>query len=127
MQRPMNKEIQNFQENLFMGMNLRQLICAGAAIFVAVAVYFLSKDVVGQETASWVCIVAASPFAAAGFFQYNGLTFAQFLFAIVESQVLRSGPRGWAAENLIYNAMQERLRTQKKRRNKTKKRGESTK
>lgn len=125
MQRPINKEIRGYQENIFMGMDLRQLVCAGAAILVAVAVYFFGKDMLGQETASWLCIVAAVPFAGAGFFRYNNLNFEQFLFAVVESNFIRSGPRVWKAENQIYNNMQERLRTEHK--TKKRKRGKAHK
>lgn len=125
MQRPINKEIRGYQENIFMGMDLRQLVCAGAAILVAVAVYFFCKDVLGQETASWLCIAAAVPFAGAGFFRYNNLNFEQFLFAVVESNIIRSAPRVWKAENQIYNNMQERLRTERK--TKKRKRGKAHK
>ena len=34
---------------------------------------------IGKETASWLCIVLASPAAMAGFFSYNGMTFEQFI------------------------------------------------
>ena len=46
-----------------------------------IGTYFLTKGAIGKETASWVCIVAAAPLAAAGFFRYNGLTFEQFVWA----------------------------------------------
>ena len=39
MQIPINKEIRHYQEEIFLGLNLRQMICSGAAIAVAVAVY----------------------------------------------------------------------------------------
>ena len=58
-----------------MGLNLRQMICSGAAIAVAVAVYLGLTPLLGHETAGWVCIVAAAPIAAAGFFTYDCLTF----------------------------------------------------
>lgn len=57
-----------------MGLNLRQMICSGAAIAVAVAVYLGLTPLLGHETAGWVCIVAAAPIAAAGFFTYDCLT-----------------------------------------------------
>ena len=63
-----NKEFQHYEEDVFMGLSLRQLLWSGAAIGTAVAVYFGLQPVLGQETVSWVCIVAAAPFAMAGFF-----------------------------------------------------------
>lgn len=32
MQIPINKEIRHYQEEIFLGLNLRQMICSGAAI-----------------------------------------------------------------------------------------------
>ena len=36
-----------------MGLNLRQMICSGAAIAVAVAVYLGLTPLLGHETAGW--------------------------------------------------------------------------
>ena len=60
MQIPINKEIRHYQEEIFLGLNLRQMICSGAAIAVAVAVYLGLTPLLGHETAGWVCIVAAA-------------------------------------------------------------------
>ena len=70
-----------------MGLNLRQMICSGAAIAVAVAVYLGLTPLLGHETAGWVCIVAAAPIAAAGFFTYDCLTFEKFLLVVIDSTV----------------------------------------
>ena len=81
-----------------MGLTLRQLVCSGAAIGVAVLAYMTLTPLLGRETASWVCIVAAVPIAATGFFHYDDLNFEQFLAAIVESIVLGGGWRLWKTE-----------------------------
>lgn len=73
-----------------MGLNLRQMICSGAAIAVAVAVYLGLTPLLGHETAGWVCIVAAAPIAAAGFFTYDCLTFEKFLLVVIDSTVIRN-------------------------------------
>ena len=99
MQYPINKEIRYYEEEIFLGLNLRQLLCSGVAIAAAVAVYLLLDPIVGRETASWVCIVAAAPLAAAGFFVYDDLTFESFLLAVFESTVLGGGWLIWESEN----------------------------
>ena len=43
-----------------MGLNLRQMICSGAAIAVAVTVYLGLTPLLGHETAGWVCIDCSS-------------------------------------------------------------------
>lgn len=69
---------------------------------IAAGVYLGLGPVIGKETASWVCILAAGPVAAAGFFSYDGLTLEQFLWAFVKSELLCAGGRVFAAENLYY-------------------------
>lgn len=98
MQNPINKEIRHYQEEIFMGLTLRQLICSVIAIGAAVLAYLTLEPVLGRETAGWVCIVAAVPIAAAGFFHYDDLNFEQFLVAVVESVILGSSWRLWKTE-----------------------------
>ena len=98
MQYPINKEIRYYEEEIFLGLNLRQLLCSGVAIAAAVAVYLLLDPIVGRETASWICIVAAAPIAAAGFFTYDCLTFEKFLLVVIDSTVIRNDWRLWKTE-----------------------------
>ena len=81
MQIPINKDIRRYQEEIFMGLTLRQLLCSGIAIGLAVLIYLWAKPLLGQETASWLCILAAAPIAAAGFLSYDGLPFEKFVMS----------------------------------------------
>ena len=99
------KEVRLHKETVLFGLTLRQLLCSSLAVGTAVVVYLALGPVLGKETASWVCILAAVPFAVAGFFQYNGLTFGQFLWVVLKSQVLCAGPRVFRAENLYCAAL----------------------
>ena len=102
------KEIRQHRETLFFGLSTRQFLCAILAVGTAVGVYFLLKNVIGQETARWVCIVAAVPIAVTGFFQYNGLTFEQFAWAFTKSQILCAGPRVFQSENIYLTALERK-------------------
>ena len=59
----MNKEIRDYQESMFMGLNLRQCIFSLLAIAVVVGIYFGLGKYVGQEMTGWLCILGAAPFA----------------------------------------------------------------
>lgn len=100
-----NKEVRQHKETIFFGLSTRQFVCAALAVVVAVGVYFLLRDVLGQETASWACIVAAVPVAVTGFFHYNGLTFEQFAWAFLKSQFLCAGRRVFRSENLYCKTL----------------------
>lgn len=99
------KEVRAHKETIFFGLSARQFVCAVLAVGVAVGVYFLLERIAGKETASWACIVAAAPVAVTGFFSYNGLTFEQFAWVFLKSQILCAGPRSFQSENIYQTAL----------------------
>ena len=100
-----NREIRDYTESMFFGLSLRQFAFSLLAILVAVGVYFLFKDYLGTETVSWVCILAAAPFAAFGFIRYNGMTAEQFVWAWIKSELIIPKKLTFRAENLYAEAL----------------------
>ena len=105
-----NKEIRAYRETLFFGLSVRQFACSVLAVGMAVALYFGLRRVLDRETVSWVCIVGAAPVAAAGFFQYNGLTLEKFLWAWLKSEVIMAGKRVWKSENYYEEAIKREVK-----------------
>ena len=116
-----NKEIKDYHESLFMGLSMRQFMCSLGAVGAAVGIYFGLSNVLDKETVSWLCIVCAAPLAAAGFFNYNGMNFEQFVVAYIYSEFICSGVRTYQSENYIYEAYKEVLKHVSVRKEKTKK------
>lgn len=58
MQNPINKEIRHYQEEIFMGLTLRQLICSVIAIGAAVLAYLTLEPVLGREK---TCLHSITP------------------------------------------------------------------
>lgn len=79
-----NKEIMDYSETMFFGLSLRQFFFSAFACGVAVLIYFRLEPLLGLETTSWICIVAAFPFAVTGFLKYNGMTAEQFIWAWIK-------------------------------------------
>lgn len=104
-----NKEIKDYHESMFFGLSARQFICSVLSVGAAVGTYFGLRDVVGKEMVSWMCVLFATPFAAAGFFKYNGMTFENFTTAYMRSEFLASGRRVFKSENLLYKMYREVL------------------
>ena len=104
------KEIRQYKESIFFGLSARQFFCAILAVGIAAGVYLLLGKVIGKETASWLCIVLAAPAAMAGFFTYNGMTFEQFLWAVIKTEFLFAGDRKYIGENLCYNSFNRKGR-----------------
>ena len=116
-----NKEIKDYHESLFMGLSMRQFMCSLGAVGVAVGIYFGLKGVLDKETVSWLCIVCAAPLAAAGFFNYNGMNFEQFVVAYIYSEFICSGVRTYQSENYIHEAYKEVLKDVSVRKKESKK------
>ncbi len=104
-----NKEIKDYHESMFFGLSARQFICSVLSVGAAVGTYFGLRDVVGKEMVSWMCVLFAAPFAAAGFFKYNGMTFEKFAAAYMRSEFLTSGIRVFKSENILYKMYREVL------------------
>ena len=100
-----NKEIRDYSESVFFGLSLRQLVFSALAIGVAAGLYFMLRGRLGTETLSWVCILAAAPFAALGFVKYHGMTAERLLEAFLRSEVLGPKELTFAPENAYYEAL----------------------
>ena len=83
-----NREIRQYTESVFMGLNMRQLICSIASAASAAAAFFLLRGRIVTEALSWSCIMAAAPFAALGFISYHGMTAEKLLWAWLRSEVI---------------------------------------
>ena len=100
---------------MFFGLSLRQFIFSVLACGVAVAVYFLLKPILGLETVSWVCILAAVPFAAIGFLKYNGMTAEKFLLAWIRSEILMPKHLVFGNTNLYWSVLNDEKEAKRKR------------
>ncbi len=100
------KEIRNYHENIFFGLNTRQFVCSLLALGAAVGLYFCLRPIVGAEQVGWMCILGAAPFAACGFFSYHGMTAEQLLWAWLKSEILMPKRLVFKSDCLYYQIMQ---------------------
>ena len=101
-----NKEIRDYTESVFFGLSLRQCVFSALAILTAVLVFMLLKPLLGLETVSWVCVLAAAPPALLGFFKYNGMHAEQFIWAWIKSEILMPRKLVYKSNNIIYSLME---------------------
>lgn len=95
------KEIRTYKEKLFFGLNLRQLICTLIAIIINVPLYWFGKDYVGADTASWIVIFIAMPLFMIGYFNYNGMTFEQFIKSVIQHEIIYPQKRKYVTVNMF--------------------------
>ena len=122
-----NREIRDYQESIFFGLNLRQLIFSILAILVAVGIYFGFQNLLGTETVSWLCILGPFPFGAMGFIKYNGMTAEQLAMAFIKSEFLMPKHLCFESEDLYFKIMkpviESKTATTKQYKKKSKRKG----
>ncbi|HIX89321.1 MAG TPA: PrgI family protein [Candidatus Agathobaculum pullicola] len=119
-----NREIRDYREGVFFGLNMRQSIWGGAALVIAGAANFGLRMFVGKETASVLCILLAALPAAIGFMSYQGLTFEQFARAWLRTNFRHAGWYVYRAVSLfdiLHRSALEKRKHQEKRMRKLKK------
>ena len=112
-----NKEIREYTESMFFGLSLRQFVFSVLACGIAVLIYFLLTPVLGLETTSWLCIVAAFPFAVMGFLKYNGMTAEKFIIAWFQSTFLIPKVLTFGNTNYYYRMLRGSGEGRSKRKN----------
>lgn len=105
----MNKEIMDYREAMFFGLDLRQMVCSLLAVLAAVGIYFSLRKTAGEEVTGWLCMLGAAPFAFCGFFRYHGMTAEQFAWAVVKSELLYPKRLLFQPEDLYYQCMEGRI------------------
>lgn len=104
-----NKEIRDYSESVYFGLSLRQFIFSILACGVAVIIYFVLRPYFGIETLSWLCILAAVPFAAIGFVKYNGMNAEEFITAFIRSEFLGKKELGFEPNNYYYELLKDKI------------------
>ena len=76
-----NAEITEYHEKLLAGMSIRQLLCAGAAIVLAVATFAVGTHFLHLSTdlLSYVVMAEAMPLLGRGFIHRNGYPFEKLV------------------------------------------------
>lgn len=76
-----NAEITEYHEKLLAGMSIRQLLCAGAAIVLAVATFAVGTHFfrLSTDLLSYIVMAEAMPLLGLGFIRRNGYPFEKLV------------------------------------------------
>ena len=106
-----NKEIRNYSESIFFGLNMRQCIFSGLAVGFSILLYFILSPFMPAAAWSLICIFVSSPIAAIGFVKYNGLPAEQFIVLFLRYL--------FAPKHIVFVTEQKTRRKQKHENTKT--------
>ncbi len=102
-----NKDIREYTEGVFFGLNMRQLICSGLAVASAVGIYFGTRDTLSNDAITYFCIAAAFPFAAIGFIKYNGMPMEKIFVAWLKDNFICPRRLNCKANNIYKEALKD--------------------
>ena len=100
-----NREIRNYTESMFFGLSMRQFICSVCGCAVAVILFFFLKPYLINEVVSWICVLSAVPFAALGFFKFNGMTAEKAINAWFKSEFMIPKKLLFKNTNIYYTIL----------------------
>lgn len=129
LQTELNPDILEINQNIWMGMNTRQLFFGAIGVISAGVSYISLTDKFGVDIASWIAIAIAAVFIFLGFFNFNGLPAEKVLLAIYRdlNNPLQVSP---GINNVYYEAVKIQKEKEMKKRafakNSTKHREESS-
>lgn len=115
------KEIREYREKLFFGLNLRQTITTILAIAICVPVYLFGQKHISSDVLSWITIGIAVPLMLIGYFKFNQMPFEQFIWAWFKMQwnpqkrPFQYLPIFWTIKNEIVKEAQVELVKKKER------------
>ena len=118
-----NREIREYTESMFFGLTLRQFIFTVLAAAASIISYFLLRPVIGIEAVSWVCMLAAVPFAVLGFVKYNGMSAEKFIWAWIKSELFIPKKLCYGNNNMYWVLMHELKEEKNEKKQKKKKAG----
>ena len=83
-----NKDILKYNEQVVMGLSLKQTVSGAAAMIAAALLFFFTHKSLGNDISIILCAVAAAPIAAVGFVTFNGMTFVELCIAVFQHYTL---------------------------------------
>lgn len=95
------KEIRDYKEVIFAGLNLRQIISLSVAFAINVPLYLVSKPYIGDELASWLVMFVGVPVFLIGFIKFDGMPFEKYFQIMVRFNFIVPRKRKYKIENIF--------------------------
>jgi hypothetical protein len=94
------KEIRDYKEVIFFGLNLRQIISLAIAFAVNIPLYVNTKKYIGDELASWFVMFTGVPVFLIGFIKFDGMPFEKYFQIMLRFNFLVPRKRHYKVENI---------------------------
>jgi len=105
------KEIRDYKETIFAGLNLRQIISLSVAFAINVPLYLYTKPYIGDELASWLVMFTGVPIFLLGFIKFDGMPFEKYIKIMLRFSFLVPRKRKYKVENIYTTIYEQQRRT----------------
>ncbi len=99
-----NKDVTEYEENVFIGMTMRQTALGIAGVAVVAGAYFMTYSRMNSNLASWVAIGLGLPCFLFGFAKPHKMKLEKFLVIWFRSNFLEHRRLPFRTENKYYEA-----------------------
>lgn len=86
MEVPINKDIREYKQSIFFGLDLRQLLWSGAAILAGVGIFVVVNKYMVEEIALILSAAVAIPFMMMAFYKRNNMPMEEVIEVWIRSQ-----------------------------------------
>lgn len=97
---PVPKDLAKVKSKVAFNLTKRQIICFAFAAIVAVPVYFLTRNLLGQTLAAMLMVMLALPFFLLAMYERDGMPFEQIVKNIIRVKLLYPTQRPYRTTNL---------------------------
>lgn len=112
-----NKDVTEYEENVFIGMTMRQTVLGIAGVAIIAGAYFMTYNRMNSNMASWVAIGFGLPCFLFGFAKPHKMKLEKFLATWVRCNFLEHRRLSFKSENKFYQACFIEQKNMKERKN----------
>lgn len=80
-----NKDIEKYQENIVMGLTIKQLFCSILSLIIGGGIVLLLYPRIGLTISCYVTVPIVAPIALGGFYQHNDMGFHEIVRRYLKS------------------------------------------
>lgn len=97
------EDITKHEENILMGMNMRQTAFSVVGVALISVSFFFTEKTIISEVASWLAIFLGAPCFLFAFYTRDGLPLEKFLMIYLRFKLISYRKRKFIAENEFYD------------------------
>ena len=106
------KDLSKVKSKVAFNLTKRQLICFTPAVLLGVPLFFLTRGVLGNSTATLLMILVMLPFFFFAMYERNGMPLEVYLKHMINTKIIKQAERPYQTNNM-YSALARQRKLEK--------------